>query len=215
MAYINLRNLNRFFANDIMNNFEAMLSGTATFTSGRFNSITVTGTAVIASLTVSGTAVIASLTVSGTAGLASANVTATLTAAKFLVQNNTSGEFFRLQQLDSFGSYVALMPYNGINGAILFTNWASGNGALHFGSGNATPKVSLLSNGQLGVGTQTPHSAALVDISTTTQGVLLPRLTSTQRDAISSSTAGLFIYNTTTGKLNIRGAAAWESISSL
>lgn len=45
-------------------------------------------------------------------------------------------------------------------------------------------------------------------------GVILPSLTSTQRDAIPTPTAGTLIYNSTTGKLNIRVAAAWEAVTS-
>jgi hypothetical protein len=65
------------------------------------------------------------------------------------------------------------------------------------------------------VGTATtPNAAALMQFESTTKGVLLPRLTTTQRDAIASPPAGLLIYNTTTGKLNIRAAAAWEAVTS-
>jgi hypothetical protein len=66
----------------------------------------------------------------------------------------------------------------------------------------------------VGIGTETPHAAAKLDITSTTQGLLLPRLNSTQRDAISSPPAGLVIYNTTTGKINVRGASAWEEVAS-
>jgi hypothetical protein len=41
-----------------------------------------------------------------------------------------------------------------------------------------------------------------------------PRMTTTQRDAIASPTAGMVVYNSTTGKLNVRGAAAWEAVTS-
>jgi hypothetical protein len=39
-------------------------------------------------------------------------------------------------------------------------------------------------------------------------------MTEVQRDAISAPAAGLVIYNTTTNKLNLRVAAAWEVITS-
>lgn len=68
--------------------------------------------------------------------------------------------------------------------------------------------------GSVGVGGAPAASAALT-ITSTTQGVLFPRMTETQRDAIAAPAAGLVIYNTTTGKLNVRGAAAWEAITSV
>lgn len=67
--------------------------------------------------------------------------------------------------------------------------------------------------GSVGVGGAPAASAALT-VTSTTQGLLFPRMTETQRDAISAPTAGLVIYNTTTNKLNLRVAAAWEVITS-
>lgn len=39
-------------------------------------------------------------------------------------------------------------------------------------------------------------------------------MSTTTRDALSSPPAGLVIYNTTTNKLNVRVAAAWEAVTS-
>lgn len=45
-------------------------------------------------------------------------------------------------------------------------------------------------------------------------GVVLPHLTTTERDAIASPIEGTVVYNVTTGKLNVRVAAAWEAVTS-
>lgn len=50
---------------------------------------------------------------------------------------------------------------------------------------------------QVGVGTTTPDPSAVLDVSSTTKGLLLPRLTTAERDAITSPATGLMIYNTT------------------
>jgi hypothetical protein len=60
--------------------------------------------------------------------------------------------------------------------------------------------------------TSAPSAVAAVEISSTTKGLLLPRMTTTQRDAI-TAVAGLLIYNTTTAKLNIY-TTAWEAVTS-
>lgn len=60
-----------------------------------------------------------------------------------------------------------------------------------------------------------PNAAAALQIDSTTRGVLLPRMTTAERDAISSPPAGLLIYNTSTNKLNFRAAAAWEAVTSV
>lgn len=56
-------------------------------------------------------------------------------------------------------------------------------------------------------------SSALIALNSVTKGFLLPRMTSTQRDAIVNPTGGLLIYNTTTNKINVY-TTAWEAVTS-
>ena len=49
---------------------------------------------------------------------------------------------------------------------------------------------------QVGIGTTTPDASAALDITSTTKGLLIPRMTNAQRQAISSPVAGLMIYQT-------------------
>ena len=48
----------------------------------------------------------------------------------------------------------------------------------------------------MGVGTATPHSSAQLEIKSTDKGLLLPRMTASQRDGILNPTEGLIIYQT-------------------
>lgn len=50
--------------------------------------------------------------------------------------------------------------------------------------------------GQVGIGTNSPDSKAILDISSTSKGLLIPRMTASQRALIISPSAGLFIYQT-------------------
>lgn len=50
----------------------------------------------------------------------------------------------------------------------------------------------------VGVGTNTPNASAQLDVTSTNKGVLFPRLTTLQRDAITSPATGLMIFNITT-----------------
>lgn len=70
-----------------------------------------------------------------------------------------------------------------------------------------------LFSGSVGVG-GAPDSKAALTVTSTTQGFLPPRMTGTQRDAISSPTAGLIVYNSTTNKLNFYNGSAWEVVTS-
>lgn len=60
---------------------------------------------------------------------------------------------------------------------------------------------------------QTKDPAAILQLDTTTQGLLPPRMTTAQRDAIDSPPDGLTIYNTTTGSIEFyKGASSkWEA----
>jgi len=50
--------------------------------------------------------------------------------------------------------------------------------------------------GQVGIGTITPNASSVLDVSSTTQGMLTPRMTTVQRTAISSPADGLMVYDT-------------------
>lgn len=64
---------------------------------------------------------------------------------------------------------------------------------------------------QVGIGTQTPDNTAALEISSNSKGVLVPRLTAAERDAIFSPAAGLIIYNKTTNTLNFFNGAKWTT----
>ena len=49
---------------------------------------------------------------------------------------------------------------------------------------------------QVGINIDTPDASAALDITSTTGGVLVPRMTETQRDAINNPANGLMIYQT-------------------
>lgn len=60
---------------------------------------------------------------------------------------------------------------------------------------------------QVGIGTSNPDSKSILDISSTSKGLLIPRLTTAQRDLISSPTNGLLIFNTDLKKIEVYTAS--------
>ncbi|MGI4865926.1 MAG: glycine-rich protein [Janthinobacterium lividum] len=79
----------------------------------------------------------------------------------------------------------------------------------------AAAPIAQAQTGGVRVGTAgMPDASAVLDVNSTTKGLLPPRLDKTQRDAIASPAAGLTIYNTTTNKLNTWNGTTWtESLT--
>lgn len=66
----------------------------------------------------------------------------------------------------------------------------------------------------LSVGTSADIAAsAALEVSSTTKGLLPPRMTQAQRDAISSPAEGLQVFNTDTAKLNVFASGAWGELT--
>jgi len=66
---------------------------------------------------------------------------------------------------------------------------------------------------QVGIGTATPAASAQLDVSSTTKGLLPPRMTIIQRDAIINPAEGLIIFNTTTNSIEYKTSLGWISLS--
>ena len=54
--------------------------------------------------------------------------------------------------------------------------------------------------------------SAQLDLISTTKGLLPPRMTTTQRDAINSPAEGLVVFNTTDNALNVYNGSQWEAV---
>ena len=109
--------------------------------------------------------------------------------------NNQSGSAFSLAIYSNAAADTNFQTqgnFNGNNFRITAAGFAMGRGGL-----------------------PTLDASALLNVNSTTQGFLPPRMTTTQKNAITSPAAGLVVYDTTLGKLCVRGASAWETITSI
>ena len=161
-----------------------------------------------------------------------ANLTDALTSAATPVMTFSSAQtgIFspNLNQLGiaCYGNATALFVYGSAlhNGALNIGKFANPGNTAFFGwcsdgslelTGNAQSVfVNPTNNKSLIVGGSTENTTAILQADSTTKGFLPPRMTTTQRNAISSPAEGLMIYNTTTAKLNVY-TTAWEAITSL
>ena len=76
----------------------------------------------------------------------------------------------------------------------------------------STGFLALSANGNMGINTVTPHASALLDVTSTTKGMLPPRMTTVQRDAIVNPSPGLMLFNTTTQSLEVFTTYGWYGL---
>ena len=75
--------------------------------------------------------------------------------------------------------------------------------------------VATLLHAQVGIGTITPNASAKLEVSSTTQGFLPPRMTRVQRELISTPAAGLVVWCSncgTSGELQVYNGTSWTNM---
>lgn len=95
-------------------------------------------------------------------------------------------------------------------GAIIQAATSQTGNLIEFRNSSNTGISAFNATADLGLGTSSPNAAAALDITSTTKGLLLPRMTKAQRDAISSPVAGLAVYQTdNTPGLRVYNGTSW------
>jgi hypothetical protein len=64
---------------------------------------------------------------------------------------------------------------------------------------------------QVGIGTDVPHSSAILDVAAIDKGIIFPKMSSAQRAAIVSPAAGLYVFDTNTNSLWIYNGSTWAN----
>ncbi len=100
----------------------------------------------------------------------------TINAQQSGINENMPGSMFSIKGNFSVGNDTAYSRYN-------------------------APQGGAIIQGSVGIGTNNPDTSAILDLSSSSKGLLIPRLTSTQRNAIPSPASGLLVYDTDSSKL--------------
>ena len=67
---------------------------------------------------------------------------------------------------------------------------------------------------QIGLGTSTPDPSSILDITSTNSGLLIPRMTTVQRNGITAPAPGLLVYLTDAGTFSFYSGSAWSNLGS-
>ena len=91
---------------------------------------------------------------------------------------------------------------------------SSGRVDLKYGFGTSTPSSNILSVGYGGepailIGSGTTQNSSMIQMNSTTQGFLPPRMTTTQKNAIASPATGLMVYDTTLNVITYYNGTTW------
>jgi len=114
-------------------------------------------------------------------------------AKGLMVFDNDSGyAFFYNNNWRGVKSSAASSPVAGtgitLSGNTINSTWTTSGSSIH--NNNA---------GGIGIGITTPGTGAVVDITSTSKGFLMPRMTSSQRGVISSPSKGLMVFDNDSG----------------
>jgi len=95
-----------------------------------------------------------------------------------------------------------LLMDSGDQGGVLGLNWYSVENVILVNGG-----------GRVGVGTSSPDASAKMQIDSTTQGFLVPRMGEGEINSISSPAAGLMVYNTDQNHMCMFDGSVWKKLS--
>jgi len=98
---------------------------------------------------------------------------------------------FQLYSFDQAKSFLLINQYSS---------------TIDFGSNNLR-NANTISVGSTGI-----SDCAALEVNSSTKGLMFPRMTTTQRDAITGIANGLAVYNTTTNKLQVYANGTWADL---
>ncbi len=141
-----------------------------------------------------------------------------------MIKRNSAAIDFRLADDSSFCNIEAAQIKTGAaifssntlyvsNGGGLYLGYGGGGGNLHLLPNNGTTSIAIVTTTGLIVGNGSINTSARLQVDSTTQGFLPPRMTNAQRTAIVSPAVGLIVYCTdSTEGLYINKSTGWTLI---
>lgn len=73
--------------------------------------------------------------------------------------------------------------------------------------------ITAVTSAQIGIGTLTPDFSSVLELKSKEKGFLPPRMTTSERNLITTAATGLLIYNTETAAFNFYDGSIWKDIA--
>ena len=122
---------------------------------------------------------------------------------------------------------IILRQDGGLVDSAIYHSTAPSNNDLHIASAinmvfststngryaSATPKMAINDTGEVGIGTTEPNDDAILELSSSDQGFMLPRVASTALPTVTSAHNGLMLYEADTNRLKIVADGEWQTIT--
>jgi hypothetical protein len=132
-----------------------------------------------------------------------------------------NGNTTSIRQMGSNVSTFVGLPWLIPNASVLGSNsnaglwfYNSGNEGIHFsvGNGSSTPEfMTIKPGGAVGIGTSTPSSNSLLELSSTNRAFIIMRMTATQASAITAENGMMLYVSDTNGTFTSIGVWAYEN----
>lgn len=149
---------------------------------------------------------------------ASAGTVTPISGSVMTLENNTTCYFTVLAPDANFSGFVMGSPSDSFGA---FLRWGHTSGKLEIGTANSGDFIELyvqnsvskafINGNGLGINAQ-PVASAAFQVDSTTQGVLVSRMTTTQRNAIVSPATGLMVYDTNLNSFYFYNGSTWNAI---
>lgn len=128
------------------------------------------------------------------------------------IEMRVAGTRRAIWRCDTGGNLI----FSGTGTGAMYLGYDSGTNGVVFGSGGQTEVAYINGSGYAVFGNTSTNlnTKAALQADSTTRGFMPPRMTTTQKNAITSPPESLVVYDLTLHKLCVYTGAAWETITS-